>query len=176
MKNEVLARAITGIDDELIVSAHRPASSKRKGIRYFGTYAAACLILICGIVFLLHHNSGPEILINGEAVSSQPVTVMSLDTRQAPMNVITVLIEIVSKGDLTITAIDGTIEVYSSKTNKQIGIGQFCKAKGSVTVQWTIEEPDRSQTYEIHVNDQETKLTLQYEPTTNKWIIRKSED
>lgn len=173
MKNEVLVRAITEIDDELIVSAHRPAFSKRKVIKHFCVYATACLILLCGIIFLSHSNSKPEILINGVAVSSQPITVTSSNARQIAMNVITVPFDIVSTGDLTITAMDGTIEVYSSKTNEQICIGQFCKAKGSITVNWIIEDPDRSQTYEIQVNNQETKLRLQYEQTTNEWIITK---
>ena len=178
MKNEVMVRAITGIDDELIVSAHRPVFSKRKVMKCFGVCAAACLILVCGIISLSHNNSEPEILINGTAVSSQPVTVMSPDTRQIvkTTNVITVPFEIISNGDLTITAIDGTIEVYSSKTYDRICVGQFCKTKGSVTVQWIIDNPDHSRTYEIHVNDQEAMLILQYEQTTGKWIIIKSED
>lgn len=177
MKNEVLTKAITGIDDELIISAHRPAVSKRKVIiKYFGVYAAAFLILVCGIIFLSYSRKEPEILINGSAVSSQPITVMSPDTRQAAMNVITVPLEIVTNGKLTLTAIDGTIRVYSSKTNELLCIGQFCKTKGSVTVQWTIDDPDRSQTYKIKVNDHKTMLILQFEQTTNNWIITKSED
>lgn len=176
MKNEVLVRAITGIDDELIVSAHRPALSKRNIIKCFGACAAACLVLVCGIIFLSRSDRGLEILINRVAVSSQPITVVSADTRQAVTNVITVPFDIVSNGDMTITAVDGTIEVYSSKTDERICIGQFCQAKGSVTVKWTIENPDRSQTYTIQINNQETMLILQYEQTTNEWIITKSED
>ena len=176
MKNEVLVRAITDIDDELIVSAHRHAFSKRKIIKHFSAYVAACLVLVCGIIFLSHSNSEPEILINGVVVSSKPVTVMSPNTRQTVMNVITIPFDIVSNGDLTITAIDGTIEVYSSKTNEQICVGQFCKAKGSMTVKWTIENPDRSQTYKIQVNNKKTTLILQYEQTTHEWIITNSED
>lgn len=176
MKNEVLARAITDIDDELIVSAHRPAFSKRKVMKRFGA-CAACLILVCGIVVFSHSNSEPEILVNGIAVSSQPVAALSADTPKTAiaMNVITVPFEIVSNGDLTIEAIDGSIEVYSSKTNEQICVGQFCKTKGSVAVQWTIENPDYSRTYQIQVNNPKTMLILQYEQTTNTWVITKSE-
>lgn len=176
MKNEVLARAITGIDDDLIVSAHRPAFFKRRMIKCFGAFAAACLVLVCGIFFLSHNNRKLEILINGTAVSSQPVSVIPNDARQitATANVITVPLEIVSNGDLTIAAVDGTIEVYSSQTNERICVGQFCKTKDSVTVRWIIDDPDHSQTCKMRVNDQE--LILRYEQTTNKWIITKSED
>lgn len=178
MKNEVLARAITGIDDELILSAHRPSFSKRKIIKQFSVYAAACLIFVCGILFLSRSNSDPEILTNGTAVSAQPVTVVSPDARQtyATPDDITVSLEIVSHRDLTVTATDGRIKVYSAQTNERIDVGRSCKTKGPVTVQWRIEKPDRSRTYEIQINGRETVLILQYEQTTEQWIIRKSED
>lgn len=176
MKNEALVRAITGIDDELIVSAHRRGYSKRKGIKYFSTYAAACLVIVCGMIFLLHHNSEPEISFGGTVVSTQPVSVTSSDTRQTILDVITVPFDIISNGDLRIKAIDGTLAVYSSKTNEQICVGQVCEAKGSVTVEWTIENPDHGQTYQIDINNQETMLILQYEQATNQWTIIRSED
>ena len=176
MKNEVLLKAITEIDDELILSAHRSVFPKRNVIKYFGACAAACLIFLCGIIFLLHSNSGSKVLFNGAAVSSQPITVTSHDTRQADQNVITVPLEIVSKGDLTLTAVDGMIEVYSLETNDLLCVGQICEVKGSVIAQWTIEDPDHSQTYKIQVNDQNITLILQYEQTINNWIITKTED
>ena len=176
MKNEIFIKAITEIDDELILSAHRPAFPKRNAIKYFSAFTAACMSLVFGIVFLSHSNGEPKILFNGVAVSSQPVTVTSHDTRQAEQNVIVLPIEIVSKDELTVTAVDGTIEVYSSKTNEQLCVGNFCEVKGRVTVDWTIEDPDYGKTYKIQLNDQKTALILQYEQTTNEWILFKSED
>ena len=171
-----MARAITGIDDDLIVSAYRPAFFKRRMIKCFSACAAACLIFVSGSIFLSHNNSELEIFINGTAVSAQPVSVMSHGARQIDptVNAITVPLEMISNGNLTITAVDGTIEVYSSQTNERIYVGQFCKTKGSVTVQWIIDDPDHSRTCKIQVNDQE--LILQYEQTTNKWVIAQSED
>ena len=175
MKNETFVNAITEIDDELILSAHRAAFPKRNAIKYFGA-CAACLILVLGIIFFTQSNGGPKILFNGVAVSSQPVDVTSPDARSAEQNIIALPLEIISKGDLTITAIDGMIEVYSSKTNEQLCSGQFCEAKGSVTVEWTIEAPDNGQIYKIQINGQKTTLVLQYEQTSNKWLLMKSED
>ena len=176
MKNEVLVNAITEIDDELILSAHRAAFPKRNAVKYFSACAAACLILVFGMIFLLQSSSEPKILFDGVAVSSQPIAVTSPDARSADQNVIALPLEIVSKGDITITAIDGTIEVYSSKTNEQLCVGQFCEAKGSVTVEWTIEAPDNGQTYKIQFNGQKITLMLQYEQNSNKWLLMKSED
>ncbi len=178
--NEVLARAITGIDDELILSADRPVFSKRKIIvmKRFSLCAAACLVLLGGIFFLSRNSSKLEISVNGTAVSSQPIAVMSSNTRQiAPAsNDITVPLDFALHGDLTLTAVDGTIEVYSAKTNEQLCVGQSCKTQGPVTVQWILANPDHDRTYELQVNDQEATLILHYEPTTNNWMIRKSED
>lgn len=176
MKNEVLARAITGIDDDLIESAHQPAMLKRRVIKYFSAFAAACLVLVLGVLFLSRNNNEFEVLINGTDISLQPVSVMPQDTRQEDpaARVITIPLEIVSKGDLTITAIDGTIEAYSSKTNELICIGQFFKAKKSVTVWWIIDDTNTSQPCKLRVNDQE--LILKYEQATDKWTISKLED
>ena len=176
MKNEVLVKAITEIDDELILSAHRPAFPKRNALKYFSVFAAACFIFVFGIVFLSQSNSDPKILLNGEVVSSQPVTVISHDTRQTEQNVMVLPLEIVSKGDMTITAVDSAIEVYSLKTNEQLYVGQYCEVKESVTVQWTIENPDHRQTYKIQINGQKITLILKYEQTKNEWILIKSED
>lgn len=174
MKNEIFIKAITEIDDELILSAHRPAFPRRNAFKYFGAFAAACLILVCGIIFFSQNNGAPKILFNGAAVSSKPISVTFHDTRQLELSVIALPLEIVSKDDLAITAIGGTIEVYSSKTNEQLCIGQFCEAKGPVIVEWTIEAPDSGQTYQIQINGQQT-LVLQYEQTTNEWILFKLE-
>lgn len=175
MKNEVFMKAITEIDDGLILSAHRPVFPKRNALKYFGACAAACFIFVCGIIFFSQNNGTPKILFNGAAVSSQPITVTFHDTRQTEQSIIALPLEIVSKDDLTITAIGGTIEVYSAKTNEQLCVGQFCEAKGPVIVEWTIETPDNGQTYKIQLNGQQT-LILQYEQTTNEWILFKSED
>lgn len=176
MKNEVLARAITGIDDDLIVSAHRRALFKPRIIRRFSAVAAACLIFVCGTMFLSHNNRELEILINGTAVSSQPVSVTTQNARQVDpaANVITVPLEIVSDGELTITTVDGTIEVYSLQTYEPICTGQSCKTNGPAAVQWILDDPNRNQTCKIHVNHQE--LILRYEKTTNNWMITRSED
>lgn len=181
MKNETLARAITEIDDELIIDAHSHMSTNKTFRRYLCACAAVCLIFVCAIAIPLHRKSGPVVLMNGQIVSSQPVTVdlpapRSSGTQQMVPAFITVPFEIVAEDRLSITAIDGTIEVYSSKTNEQICVGQFCETRGSVTVYWTIESPEYSQTYQVQVNHDEVVLLLKYEETINHWIITKMED
>ena len=163
MKNEVLTQAITGIDDELIVSAHHTAFSRPKRIKYFGICAAACLLLVCGAL-LFSRSGGMTIRMDGNIVSTQPVAVPSVDTRQAKSDGITVLLEIAAKEELNIRAAAGTVEAEAPEKGE----------KGPVTLQWTIEDPAVGETYEMKVND--VSLILKYDPDTNNWTLNKTED
>ena len=75
MKNELLARAITEMDDKLITDAQMTPFAKRKYKKYLGFCAAACFVFVCGAVFLFGHIGRTEIFINGEPVSDQPIAV-----------------------------------------------------------------------------------------------------
>ena len=180
MKNEVLVRAITEIDDELIVSAHRTQRSKKNPIMYIGTLAAACLLLICGVIFILHGDgeieSTPGIVLGEPTVSTQSISTLDLRNTTA-QTVVTVTFDIDYDGDLTIAADDGTMTVFSnfSGTKEQIYVGQFCETNGSVTVEWTLSSPDSSQTYRIKVNNKET-VALRYDQTTEQWTTAETED
>ena len=177
MKNEVLVRAITEIDDELILSAHRSVSSKRNTVMYFSALAAACLLLICGVIFHFNRSSGKPEIICGEAViSTQQAKIATYDLLQIPQIVLTVPIDIVSEQELDITAVDGTISVYSAETDEQIYVGQSCETKGAVKVEWTIENPDTDKTYRITVNNKETVFMLRYDEANNKWSITETEE
>ena len=175
MKNEVMARAITEIDDELIVSAHRSVKSERNFIKYFGALAAACLLLICGVVFLIHKDTDKPKLVFGEPViSTQQSKIATYDLWQAYQTVITVPIEI--EHGLEITAVDGTVCVYSEKTNERIYEGQSFEAKGSEKVEWTVEDPDTDKTYKIKINNTEKVYMLRYDLTNGQWAITETEE
>lgn len=185
MKNEVLVRAITEIDEELIVSAHRSEASKRNRIKYFSAAAAACLLLICGVIFLFHKSGtkpdiaglGKSDIVFGEPViSAQQSKIATYDLWQTPQSVITVPIEIVSEPKLVITAVDGTITVYSAGTNEQVYEGQRYEANVPVTVEWTIEDPDTEKNYLIEVNNKEKVYMLRYDSTNDVWSITETEE
>lgn len=178
MKNEVLVKAITEIDDELIVSAHRIGFLNRKRRTYFAICAAACLLLVCGIMFL-SHSGRMKICTNGHVVSSQPVAiampdVLPANARQANQDILTVPLEIRTKENFIMKTADGMLEVFSAKADELLYIGQFCELKGPVTVQWTIENPNVSQTYKIGFNHM--SLILKYDQNSNNWTINKTED
>ena len=184
MKNEVLVRAITEIDEELIVSAHRSASSKRKSIKYFVAPAAACLLLICGVIFLFHKNGNkPDIagsdigIVFGDpVVSTQQSKIATFDLMQTSQLVITVTIEIDPEQALDITAADGEISVYSAETYKLIYVGQSYEVNEPVIAEWTIEDPDTDKTYRITVNNKEKVYMLRYDQTNGQWNITETEE
>lgn len=178
MKNEVMARAITEIDDELIVSAHRPASSGRNTVKYFSAFAAACLLVICGVIFLLNRDSGstPKIVFGEAVISTQQSKIATYDLWQIPQALITVPVEIYSERELEITAVDGTISVFSAETGEQIYVGQSCKTSGDVKAEWTIEDPDTDKTYRITVNNRETVYMLRYDQTSDQWSVTETEE
>ena len=178
MKNEVLVRAITEIDEELIVSAHRSEASKRNRIKYFSAAAAACLLLICGVIFLFRNSSSskPDIVFGEPVVSTQQSKIVTYDLLQTFQIVITVPIETVSEETLAITAVDGTITVYSAETNEQICTDQTCEISNGVKAEWVIENPDTEKTYLIKVNNKKTVYMLRYDQTEEKWSVTETEE
>ena len=170
-----MARAITEIDDDLIVSAHRSVRSKRNFVKYFGALAAACLLLICGVIFLIHKDTDKPKLVFGEPViSTQQSKIATYDLWQAHQTVITVPVEVVH--GLEITAVDGTVSVYSAETNERIYEGQTFAANGSVKVEWTVEDPDTDKTYKIKINNTEKVYMLRYDQTYDQWRITETEE
>ena len=182
MKNEVIARAITEIDDELIVSAHRTAYSKSKKVMLFSALAAACLLLICGSFFFLNHSTDekPKIVFGEAVISAHQSKIATYDLWQTSQTVITVPIEINFESEFDIAVDGGIISVYSAETDEQIYVGQSCETKGAVKVEWTIDDPDTNRNYLIKISfdkvNKNTVYMLRYNETNDKWSITETEE
>lgn len=179
MKNEVMAKAITGIDDELIVSAHTNTVSGRKKKKWIYICAAeACLIVLFFAMLSTQHKGEIKIRINGTFVSDEPVFIdvpvpLTSDMRQTASQAITVPIDLVINGNSDIHATDGTIEVSSVKTNETLCIGRYYKAEESVNVRWTIEDAEINKSYRLWLKNGTMVLVLSYDKNTGNWIITK---
>ena len=178
MKNEVFARAITGIDDELIMSAHESTGKVKKNRSIFYICVAACLVFVCGIALLAQHSDRPEISVYGNTLSDKPVLIdvpapLSSDARQIVLNIISVPLEIVTDDNININAVDGMIEVYSLKNSKLLYSGQSCGISDSVAVQWIIEDPDFSRIYRLEVDNADV-LLLSYNEDNKNWIMERT--
>lgn len=177
MKNEVFVKAITEIDNELIISAHKNRIPRNKRKKW-PLAVAACFLFICGMALYLRSNSRIEVSVYGNTISDQSVTIdipmpLSSDKRSIVSNVITVPMEIKSKYKINIKVEDGMMEVYSLETNKFLYEGQICEISDSATIFWTIEAPNPKQIYELRINNNAVVFLLSYNEDTNNWILNK---
>ncbi|MCI8669708.1 MAG: hypothetical protein HFI34_09340 [Lachnospiraceae bacterium] len=179
MKNEVMAKAITGIDDELIVSAHTNTVSGGKKRKWIYICAAeACLIALFFAILSTRHKGEMKILINGTAVSDEPVFIdvpapLTSDMRQTTSQAITVPIELIINGNSDIQATDGTIEVSSAESEDMLCVGRYYMAEESVNVRWTIEDAEFNQSYQLRLKNGVMVLVLSYDKNTGNWKIMK---
>lgn len=178
MKNEVMAKAMTGIDDQLIVAAHADVrkTQKRNFIPWLG--AAAGIVLVIGSTFLPKHTREIEILIHGHPINGPVIVqdapaVVSEDISRSVSNHISVPVEIKTSEPLQIRAVHGILEVYSLKTNQLLCVGQFCNVEESVRINWIIDEPEEDKTYQLQLGKQAGILKLTYDKEINNWTIIK---
>ena len=179
MKNEVMARALTDIDDDLIVDAHTSARKpKRLSLYRFGAAAAACLILAFGILFYTNLPGGGEITVSGTLLADEPVAVgatspaaFSVSPMQRSDDTLTVSLDLVPDGKAKIRTEDGSFAVVPQGTNASVYTGTDYTAAESVTVKWSIPAPDTSRIYELTVGSEQ--LLLYFESSLNTWVIAK---
>lgn len=179
MNNEVMARAITEIDDELIASAQSP--SKRINVhrnrKIFSLCAvAACFVLFISGALLWQRQNKLDITVQGNLLYDRAVTldipaVASPDARKTLSDSISVSIDIAANDDFEIEAIDGIVEVYDTQTNEPTDSGKLIKASGNVNVLWTVENLTESSESTLRIKD--STLVLSYNKEENHWIILK---
>lgn len=179
MKNEVMARALTDIDDDLIADARTSArKSKRLSLYRFGAAAAACLILTFGILFYTNLPGGGEITVAGTLLADEPVAIgaispaaFSVNPMQRSDDTLTVSLELVPDGKARIRTEDGSFAIVPAGADTSIYTGIDYTADESVTVKWAIPSPDTSRTYRLTVGRKQ--LMLYYDASVNNWLIAK---
>ncbi len=146
MKNELLARAMTEIDDRLIAEADEaPARSKithrslMRNISRYGSIAACALIMIGLIV--AGTLGGNDVLLYGESIADAPRTVNEYMPR-AVAHVIDeidaeVPLELEFKKETKLTIREGSLTVLDNKGDTIYEGGEYT-AKGSLSVILTI--------------------------------------
>lgn len=180
MKNELLANAITEIDDALIVAARTDVRSAKRRLppRRAMCAAAACFLLLCGIAFLLLRGSAPRIVVNGQTLGKAPIQIDALSPASSDLRLygegeFAILLELKSRETLSLRTDAGSIEVYS-ETQQLLSAGKECTQRGPFTVCWTIPSPDTEMTYTLHLDPGGTVLTLSYDRQQGHWILSKS--
>lgn len=177
MKNEAMSRAITGIDDELIMSAYSAAPSRRLNIKVLGVCAAACIAVICCITIALR-SGGPEISVYGQDITKNTVVIApdgpdGTSTRQYEGDGICIPISLKTKTDLTIKVSYGELDVTSGNSESAEDDSGILNVSGSADIVWSIESPDKDKAYELQINGGERVYGLSYDTVSGKWQISK---
>ena len=156
MKNEILAQALTNIDDALIAEANErgargskiTARTLMRGIYRYGA-VAACLVLAIGVL-IAGNLGGQDVLLYGESIADSPRTVQEymplalahiVDTIDTPDVQIPLELEFKKETKLTLTS--GTMLVLDT-SGETIYEGNEYAALGStsmiITLPGDIEE------------------------------------
>lgn len=179
MKNEVLARAMTEIDDELIEAAHayKPYTVKKNHWRKLYVAAASLLLVFGSARVIQQSHFGIELVLYGDIMKEEPVLVNPMtkgvnEADDVTTNPFVIPLEVKNQDSLKIQAKDGTIEVYSMDTNQMLYRGQDCEVSDSVIIYWSIDHPMMNHSYSIRLNETIT-VSLSYDERINHWVILK---
>lgn len=167
MKNEVMARAITQIDDDLIEQAHAVKKSRFPKALWA---AAACLALVCSLGFGFLFMGSPTARIDGKLIPQQGIVLESptpLSTEPRTIGELTVEIE-VSAG--AVWAKEGLLEVYAAESGALLHSGRFYRSAQNMLLRWTIAEPDPSRSYSLQLGSAQTLLLL-FDNESNSWKV-----
>lgn len=177
MKHEVMARAMSELDDELIADAYAYKPRKRYALPRF-LAAAACLVLVLAAALTMTRDALPaEIKVEGAALSSIPIPIsqpaaMALDARGSLSGPLSPLLTIESKSveAVTVTVSDGVLTqpLYSLQE-------EFTSyaVSGKVQLCWTIEYPDTGTVYTLSL-DGAPAVTLRYDEANGYWAAARA--
>lgn len=167
MKNEVMARAITQIDDDLIEQAH---AVKKRNFHAKAWALAACLALVCSLGLGMLFMGSPTAQIDGNPIPKQGIVLDSptpLNTEPRAIGEITVEIE-VSAG--AVWAKEGLLEVYSAENGALLHSGRFYRSTQDMLLRWTVAEPDPAKSYTLQLGSAQ-KLLLFFDCKSNSWKV-----
>ncbi len=168
MNNEIMARAMSQIDYELIAEAYEvSAKGKKRGkiIRLLAT--AACIAVVAVSAFSIFSGEKIEVSVGGKAISNEPVALSTLTAKRSAQEDLCIELNMEADGKIQIEAIDGEISLESSNVGEK-----NIEAADSFSVFWTVKNPDKSREYTLILDDK-TDLTLSFDESLNKWTIFK---
>lgn len=177
MKSEVMAAAITGIDEKLIADAGNIGKKKRSLKPIYGICAlAACLVLV--FTFMLtgkEKTKTPQLLINGTEISQTQIMANAPKAYLAreTSNELCVELTLSTERDATLKVSHGKMDICSADdTNTLYYTGNEYTTRESVSIYWYIDEPDIKKSYNLTI-DEDTVYNLSYDEISGNWLICK---
>ena len=182
MVNEVMAQAITGIDDDLVCEAYN-ATGKKGSIKFLYTTAsiAACIVLVLTAV-LFAVPKAPAVFIDSNKLTSAPIEVSSpvspASVTPRTLQDVTVNLDInLRKTETRISCTEGTFTLCGKNQDTLFFEGTDFTAdkyiaKKDLSLYWTVKSPEENKTYTLTLEGKETQiLTLQFDKDLNNWTI-----
>lgn len=176
MKNEVMALALTEIDDNLITDA-ADAKHRRKAFRpvYALCAVAACLILVFTFVLNFPKSTPDAKLLLGEDVISHspieihlPATVSARSTD----NGISLTLTLQISENTKIKVSHGKMDICSSDNTDLIFSGTEYTTDKPVNINWNLDGTDINSVYTLTLGDS-IVYNLSYNESTSLWSICK---
>lgn len=136
---------------------------------------AACLLIVCGVIFCSQLFHRIEISVYGEPITDQTVFVdtpapASNEVREA-FPAITVPLEIAGKYPRLYPGEGRPGGGVRFRKRNVIGFGPSCEETEAVRVQWTVEQLDQDRVYELKIGD--AVLFLSYDGKSKCWVLNK---
>lgn len=168
MKNEILARAIPEIDDDLLAEAREPVKKKKPNYRIMITkYAAAvaaCFVLVFSFVFFGNYGRSGEldISIDGQSIVAGEddillprISVHTTEQTPRDMKKMTVPMEIKVDGrTASVTASSGG--VIHTESGEEY---ETLKVKSGTGIEWVVDVSCKSQ-FELTVTSKKQTLII----------------
>lgn len=177
MINEVMAKAVTGIDDKLILDAEAKIRKKPSFRPIYGVCAlAACLVLVFTFIFSAPKAPAvPELFMDNAVIGSSPVnlnspaTVQSRETNQ--LLYLNLSLKISEETEISVS--HGTMNICSSgNTDTLLYSGIKYTTDKPVSIHWYLDGTDINSVYTLTLNDS-IIYTLSYDDSTSLWSICK---
>lgn len=181
MKNEILAKAITGIDDDLIADAHTVPTPKLIPFKRIAALAA-CFAVIISTAMWFSSNGKAAITVFNKKLSAEPVIISQAidnpDIRaysQSEDVQFAAEINIRVNGETTISVSSGSMQITDLDGNILMYQGAEYKTEKDVQIIWSVEATADVTQFKMTVKGkQETnEVLLDYDPTDRKWAISK---
>ena len=172
-----MARAITGIDEDLISDAHTVQKTKVIFWKKLGMLAAG-LVLIISAAFLFRPDAGTSIRVSGQKLTAQSVTVKEEDTGAAvraysfePVVTFTVPMELQVGGYTVISVTGGSLQVFDSGGSSLLYEGETFSTEDDVRIFWTVEIDGTAARFEMTVEGEKTADTVILTYDGGEWKI-----
>ena len=174
MKHEVMARAMSELDDDLIAGAYAYKPRQKFPLPRV-LAAAACLALILTAALTMTRRA-PEtdIPIGGTALSAAPIPIdqpapMALDPAESAQP-LEILLTVEGKADeaTAVSVSGGTLSPEADSSSADLS----CTVTGEASLVWRIETPDENARYTLSL-DGKAAAVLRYDAANGYWAAER---